>query len=125
MLLLFTDYKVLIFRYFSSRLLLLCVLFLVATAFAQRPFITTWKTDNPGSSNSSSISIPTYGGSYNYEVDWNDDGIYDQSIETGGVTHDFNAPGIYTIRIRGIFPTIFFNNNGDRLKLLDVGQWGI
>jgi surface protein len=107
------------------RLLLLCILFSAATtASAQRPFITTWKTDNPGSSNNTSISIPTYEGSYNYEVDWNNDGIYDQSVGIGGVTHDFYTPGIYTIRIRGAFPMIFFNNNGDRLKLLDVGQWG-
>ncbi|MEQ1746989.1 MAG: BspA family leucine-rich repeat surface protein [Saprospiraceae bacterium] len=87
-------------------------------------FITTWKTDNPGTSNSTSITIPTTGGGYNYEVDWNNDGTYDQSGINGSVTHDFGAAGTYTIRIRGSFPQIYFNNDGDRQKLLDISQWG-
>ncbi|NIJ54657.1 BspA family leucine-rich repeat surface protein [Dyadobacter arcticus] len=119
------DNAVLTLRNSALLWILLCLIFSAASnALAQQPFITTWKTDNPGSSNSTSITIPTYEGSYNYEIDWNNDGIYDQSGVTGGVTHDFYASGIYTIRIRGAFPMLFFNNNGDRLKLLDVGQWG-
>ncbi|MBK8194340.1 MAG: BspA family leucine-rich repeat surface protein [Lewinellaceae bacterium] len=70
-------------------------------------FITTWKTDNPGASNSTSITIPTTGAGYNYEVDWNNDGIYEQSGLTGNVTHNFGVAGTYTIRIRGNFPRIF------------------
>ncbi|MBK8194343.1 MAG: hypothetical protein IPK76_14435 [Lewinellaceae bacterium] len=65
-------------------------------------FITTWKTDNPGASNSTSITIPTTGSGYNYEVDWDNDGVYDQSGITGNVTHDFGTAGTYTIRIRGV-----------------------
>jgi len=42
----------------------------------------------------------------------------------GNVTHNFGVAGTYTIRIRGTFPRIFFNNGGDRQKLLDVQQWG-
>ncbi|KAA0989216.1 BspA family leucine-rich repeat surface protein [Dyadobacter aurulentus] len=107
------------------RLALLCLIILAATtAFAQQPFITTWKTDNPGDSNGTTITIPTTGGGYNYEVDWNNDGTYDQSGITGNVIHDFGAAGTYTIRIRGSFPRIFFNDTGDRQKLLDVVQWG-
>ncbi|MBX2929637.1 MAG: BspA family leucine-rich repeat surface protein [Saprospiraceae bacterium] len=87
-------------------------------------FITTWKTDNPGTSNSTSITIPTTGSGYNYEVDWDNDGVYDQTGITGSVTHDFGTAGTYTIRIRGSFPRIYFNNSGDRQKLLDIGQWG-
>ena len=88
------------------------------------PSITTWKTDNPGTSNSTSITIPTMGSGYKYTVDWNNDGIFDQTGITGSVTHDFGAPGIYTIGIRGDFPRIFFNNGGDRLKLLEISHWG-
>ncbi|MCB0534825.1 MAG: BspA family leucine-rich repeat surface protein, partial [Saprospiraceae bacterium] len=86
-------------------------------------FITTWKTDNPGVSNSTSITIPTTGSGYNYEVDWDNDGIYDQSGLTGDVTHNFGAAGTYTIRIRGSFPRISFIT-GDGQKLLDISQWG-
>ncbi|MDP5081819.1 MAG: BspA family leucine-rich repeat surface protein, partial [Winogradskyella sp.] len=99
---------------------------------AQTEFITTWKTDNPGTSNSTSITIPTFPGeTYNYDVDWNNDGVYNliDIGKTGSVTHDFGAPGTYTIRIRGTFPRIYFNGNGftglgDSRKLISIDQWG-
>ena len=87
-------------------------------------FVTTWKTDNPGSSNSTSITIPTTGSGYNYNVDWNNDGIFDQFGITGNITHDFGVAGTYTIRINGDFPRIYFNHGGDKLKILSVNQWG-
>ncbi|MCE7065212.1 BspA family leucine-rich repeat surface protein [Dyadobacter sp. CY326] len=106
------------------RLVVLSVTILTATtAHAQRPFITTWKTDNPGSSNSSSITISTVSWGSNYEVDWNNDGIYDQTGIVGSVTHDFWSPGTYTIRIRGAFTNIVLHLE-DRLKLLEIKQWG-
>ncbi|MEQ1747189.1 MAG: BspA family leucine-rich repeat surface protein, partial [Saprospiraceae bacterium] len=106
--------------------ILFALLFLLpSAALAQASaFITTWNTANPGSSNTTSITIPTTGAGYNYEVDWDNDGTYDQSGITGSVTHDFGAAGTYTIRIRGSFPRIYFNNGGDRRKLLDISQWG-
>jgi surface protein len=87
-------------------------------------FIITVKTDNAGTSNSTSFTIPTIGGGYNYEVDWDDDGIYDDSGLMSDATHDYGAAGTYTLRIRGAFPRIYFDNAGDYLKLLDVVQWG-
>ncbi len=112
-------------NYSFLRSMLLWIAFLAATAsYAQQPFITTWKTDNSGISNSTSITIPTTGGGYNYEVDWNNDGIYDQSGITGDVTHNFGVAGTYTIRIRGTFPRIYCTFNGDHDKLINVGQWG-
>lgn len=113
-------------KYSFLRLALMCVTFLAATVvYAQQPFITTWKTDNPGFiPSTTSITIPTTGSGYNYEVDWDNDGTYDQSGIVGNVTHDFGVEGTYTIRIRGDFPRIYFNGTGDRQKLLSIGQWG-
>ncbi|WP_179019933.1 BspA family leucine-rich repeat surface protein [Winogradskyella forsetii] len=91
---------------------------------AQNEFITTWKTDNPGITNSTSIRIPTTGGGYNYDIDWDNDGNFDQFGVTGTVTHDFGTAGIYTIRIKGNFPRIYFNNAGDRRKIIEINQWG-
>jgi len=89
------------------------------------PFVTTWKTDNPGSSCSSCITIPTFPGeNYNYEVDWNNDGVFDESGITGDVTYDFGTVGTYTIALRGDFTRIYFNDSGDKEKLLSVDQWG-
>ena len=88
------------------------------------PFVTTWQTNNPGTSNSTSITIPTTGSGYNYDVDWNNDGTFDQFGITGNVTHDYGTAGTYTVAIRGDFPRIYFNNTGDRQKILSVDQWG-
>ena len=87
-------------------------------------FITTWQTDNPGTSSNTSITIPTTGIGYNYDVDWDNDGIFDEIGLTGSVTHDFGATGTYSITIRGDFPRIYFNNGGDKQKILAVEQWG-
>ncbi|MBF4519046.1 BspA family leucine-rich repeat surface protein [Flavobacterium sp. ANB] len=91
-----------------------------------KSFITTWKTDNvsAGSSNATSITIPTFGTGYNYDVDWNNDGVFEQTGITGNVTHDYGTAGTYTVAIRGAFPRIFFNAAGDRNKILNINQWG-
>jgi len=93
-------------------------------AYPADEFVTTWKTDNPGTSNSTSITIPTTGTGYNYQVDWDNDGVFDQTGITGNVTHDFGSAGTKTIRIKGSFPRIYFNNGGDKSKILSVEQWG-
>ena len=93
-----------------------------------RPFITTWKTDNPGSSNSTSITILTVGSGYNYEVDWENDGVFDTTGVTGDITHDYGIADTFTVAIRGDFPRIQFNNiftnTGDKDKILSIEQWG-
>ena len=96
----------------------------IFSILAQTPFITTWKTDNNGASCSTCIEIPTVGGGYNYEVDWDNDGTYDEMGITGNITHDFGSAGTYTIAIRGVFPRIVFDNGAEGLKILSVDQWG-
>jgi surface protein len=87
------------------------------------PFITTWKTDNPGTSDDNQITIPTTPGvTYNYTVDWGD-GTTDSNV-SGDITHTYVTPGTYTISISGDFPRIYFNYNGDKEKILSVDQWG-
>ena len=105
---------------------LLCIIALLSTTslLNGQSFITTWTTSNPGTSNSTSITIPTTGGGYSYDVDWDDDGVFDQFGIVGDVTHDFGVAGTYTIRIQGSFPRIYFNNGGDRQKLIAINQWG-
>ncbi|WP_370480287.1 BspA family leucine-rich repeat surface protein [Tamlana flava] len=100
------------------------LLFVFNPAFSQTEFITTWKTDNYGVSNTTSITIPTTGGGYNYDVDWENDGTFDDFGVTGDITHDYGVSGTYTVAIRGSFPRIYFNYTSDRAKLLSVEQWG-
>lgn len=91
-------------------------------------FITTWKTDNPGSSGNNQITIPTNGGGYFYTINWGD-GNTDFDV-TGDITHTYATPGTYTVSITGAFPRIFFNagftfsSQKDSDKILSVEQWG-
>ena len=104
-----------------------CVIVLTRPAIAapSDDFVTTWKTDNPGASSSTSITIPTNPAyAYSYDVDWDNDGTFDQFGIAGDVTHDFGVSGTYTIRIQGSFPSIYFNATMDRQKILSVDQWG-
>ncbi len=101
--------------------LVLMLLILPVNAMAA-DFITTWKTDNLGSSGVNQITIPTNAGGYNYDIDWGD-GSSDTGV-AGGITHTYAVPGTYTVSIRGDFPQFFFNNVGDAQKLLSIEQWG-
>lgn len=89
----------------------------------QSEFIILVKTDNAGTSASDQFTIPTSGAGYNYDVDWGD-GTTDTGL-TGTITHTFaGGAGTYTVKISGDFPAIYFNNGGDRLKLLEIQNWG-
>ncbi|MBU2914553.1 BspA family leucine-rich repeat surface protein, partial [Reichenbachiella agariperforans] len=92
-------------------------------AFAQaqeRPFITTWKTTTAAES----ITIPTHIYSlYSYTVDWGD-GSSDPTVYTGNATHQYTTAGTYTVSISGEFPSIHFNNSGDKNKIYTIEQWG-
>jgi len=85
-------------------------------------FIMSVKTDNTGTSASNQFTIPTIGIGYNYDVKTSDG----QTINgnTGNLTITFPSAGTYDIKIKGDFPRIYFNNGGDRLKLLEIKQWG-
>jgi surface protein len=95
-------------------------------------FVITVKTDNTGSSSDTQFTIPTTGGGYNYNVDCDNDGTDEATGQTGDYTCDYGAgnEGTYTIRIKDNtgsktgFPRIYFNNTGDRQKILSVNQWG-
>ncbi len=99
-----------------------------------RDFVITVQTDNAGTSNTTQFTIPTVGSGYDYNVDCDNDGINDATAQTGDTTCDYSAlggAGTYTIRIKDNsgagtgFPRIYFNNGGDKLKMLTISQWGM
>ncbi|MCF8244247.1 MAG: hypothetical protein K9J46_03750 [Saprospiraceae bacterium] len=57
-------------------------------------------------------------------MDWDGDGTFDELGITGNATHAFTNAGTHTIRIRGTFPRIYFNNGGDKSKIKSINQWG-
>jgi surface protein len=90
-------------------------------------FVTTWKTDNAGTSSSTQISLPLEApGSYNMLVDWGDG---TKSVITSwsdsAKTHTYSSAGTYTVKITGRCKNFNFADGGDKLKLLSVENWGI
>ena len=89
-------------------------------------FISTWKTNNTGSSTATQIKLPLVStGTYNFVVDWGDGTT--STITTwnaAATTHTYATAGTYTVKIKGICTGWQFNNGGDRLKILSVSSWG-
>lgn len=56
-----------------------------------------------------------------FDVDWENDGIYDDFDVTEGILHDFGVPGIYQIAISGLYPRLNFDTNE---KIISIDQWG-
>jgi len=81
-------------------------------------FVTRWHTSADGEE----ITIPTEGGGYSYSVYWGDGA--ETSNVTGDASHTYDKEGTYSVAIKGDFPRIYFNNEGDNEKITDVVQWG-
>ena len=92
------------------------------------PFIIQINTNNTsaGSTSNNQFKIPmVFSGKYNFIIYWGDSSISAiNSYTSGNSTHTYASPGIYTIIIEGTYIGWSFNNTGDRLKLLDIVQWG-
>lgn len=79
-----------------------------------------------GSSTSTQFKLPLVStGSYNMTVDWGDSSsdvitAYNQAE----ITHTYASSGTYTIIITGTCKGWQFNNTGDRLKLMDISNFG-
>ena len=95
-------------------------------------FESVWDTRNisPGSTNATSIKIPTVAdGSYDCLVDWSD-GTTDHitAWDDPAWDHDYPAGGVKTIRIAGTFVGLKFGDSDtmttDRYKILRVTKWG-
>lgn len=90
----------------------------------KRAFKITVKTDNAGTSSSTQFTLPLRAGqTYNAVIDWGDGTTTTQTTSTSP-THTYPIAGSYQISITGTFPSIYFNNGGDRRKLLSIDNWG-
>jgi len=92
------------------------------------PFISTWNTANTsvGSSTSTQVKLPLVSaGTYNFVVTWGDatsDVITTwNQVET---THTYASSGTYTITITGLCLGFSFAGLNDRLKIIEISQWG-
>jgi len=91
-------------------------------------FISVWDTSkiSSGSSSSNQVRLPLVSsGTYNFLVKWGD-GDQDTitSWDQAEVTHSYASEGIYTINITGTIIGWQFHNGGDKLKIIEIKQWG-
>ena len=101
---------------------------LIHTAQDPNAFISVWDTvkTSSGSSGSNQVHLPLQSsGIYNFVVYWGDGNndmitIWNQPE----VTHTYASGGVYTINITGKIIGWRFDNGGDRLKVLEIQQWG-
>lgn len=84
------------------------------------------------------FEIPTHPGlEYNYDVDWNNNSIFDDLQKEGNAQNVFADAGPHIVRVRGKFPAIQFGvdpaTEGDDItpfdsdiseRIIDVIQWG-
>lgn len=110
----------------KNLILSISVVFMSTTGFSANPFKIVIKTDNSGVSTSTQFKLPLVSGYvYNFVVKWGDGKIdtitaYNQSK----ITHTYPIAGCYPIEISDTCQYFCFNNGGDKLKLLDIRQWG-
>ena len=57
-----------------------------------------------------------------YDVDWGD-GNVDLAV-TNTQTHVYASSGIYDVKVTAATGQIYFNNGGDKSKLIDIRNWG-
>jgi len=91
-------------------------------------YTSVWDTTktSTGSSNNDQVKLPLISsGNYNFIVDWGD-GTNDTITiwNQPEVTHTYASQGVFTLNISGILYGWSFNNGGDRLKILEIKQWG-
>jgi surface protein len=92
-------------------------------------FRTRWNTENlsAGSSNDDQVMLPLpSGGTYDMIVDWGD-GSDDHitAWDDAEVTHTYTTAGIYDVTITGQCDGWRFVATGDKLKLVEVSNWGL
>ncbi len=89
-------------------------------------FNSTWNTSKGGSASDMIVLPLEAGGNYNFRVYWGD-GSFDDvtSFDDVGSNHTYSAEGVYNVSIGGTIVGWRFNNGGDKLKILDVSNWGV
>ncbi len=88
----------------------------------------TVKTDNAGTSNNDQFTLPLDSSfsSITAKVDWGDGNTDDiTTYNQSEVTHTYSSAGTYTIKITNALKGWKFDNGGDKLKMLDIQNWGV
>lgn len=107
-----------------KKILLPVLLTFMNITFSQNEFIMTWEVTD----GNLEIQIPASGNTsdvYNYTIDFGDGSV--QNNVNGDINHTYAVPGLYTVSISGIFPSINFYSSSlpyNAMKIKSIEQWG-
>ncbi len=101
---------------------------MITVQAATASFTSQWNTTliSDGSSYSTQIKLPLVNtGTYDFTVDWGD-GNFDTitSYDQTEILHNYSSEGVYTLVIDGTLVGWQFDNGGDKLKIIEISQWG-
>jgi hypothetical protein len=93
------------------------------------PFKLKIKTNNEGQSGPNEIILPlAFSEQYNFSINWGDGFSENYSGPGASLSHSYTQEGEFVIEIKentlGGFPRILFSNGGDKLKVIEIVQWG-
>jgi surface protein len=85
-------------------------------------FVMVMRTTTPNET----VTIPCQNvGTFNAEIDWGDGSTSTiTAYNDADLAHEYADAGDYTIRISGSFPNIYFNDGGDKAKVISVNNLG-
>ncbi|AFY01034.1 putative membrane associated lipoprotein [Bdellovibrio bacteriovorus str. Tiberius] len=99
-----------------------------ANTSIQNSFIFTVDTTKGNGTDTFELPLTGWAG-HDFTVYWGDGDWQDIESATwnpgmGAIIHSYPGPDVYEIKIKGAMPYFRFGGGGDRLKILDVKQWG-
>jgi surface protein len=86
-------------------------------------FVSTWDTTKAGSASNTVVLPLVSGGVYSGTIDWGDTST--SVLSYANRSHTYASGGVYTITISGTIEGWRFVNAGDKLKIINIGNWGL
>ncbi|NRA49453.1 MAG: BspA family leucine-rich repeat surface protein, partial [Phaeodactylibacter sp.] len=97
----------------------------VSTETLPNYFVSEWNTNNSGTSASDEIELPLMSyGNYNFDVIYNGNVIKTITSYTDNTVVFADGAGVKEIQITGVIEGWSFANTGDKLKILEISNWG-
>jgi hypothetical protein len=90
----------------------------IATNIGYCAYLTVDTTKAGSAADTFVLPLPS-AGTYAYEISWGDGNVERFTANTSQ-THVYAASGTYNVAIRGVFPQVYFNDAGDKLKLIGI-----
>ena len=89
-------------------------------------FKSVWNTSKVEGDRNITLPLVNHTSSlYDFVVDWGDGNTSTvNSWNSSNITHTYAEEGVYNVTIDGTIVGWSFNNTGDRLKLIEISQWG-